>query len=83
MLNELKAYKNLDVYETGRNSKALSSDIATELKGRATQIHVYPLPLGEFYSFVGGEWPSGLSGLTGQLTDERFQHCQCAHQHET
>ena len=55
MLNELKAYKNLDVYVTGRNSKALSSDIVTELRGRATQIHVYPLSFGEFYSFVGGD----------------------------
>lgn len=55
MLNELKAYKNLDVYVTGSNSKALSSDIATEFRGRATQIHVYPLSFGEFYSFVGGD----------------------------
>ena len=29
MLNELKAYKNLDVYVTGINSKMLSSHIAT------------------------------------------------------
>lgn len=43
MLNELKAYKNLDVYVTGSNSKMLSSDIATEFRGRGTQIHVYPL----------------------------------------
>lgn len=34
MLNELKAYKNLDVYVTGSNSKMLSSDIATEFRGR-------------------------------------------------
>ena len=38
MLNELKAYKNLDVYVTGSNSKGLSKDIATEFRGRATQI---------------------------------------------
>ena len=55
MLNEFKAYKNLDVYVTGSNSKALSSDIATEFRGRATQIHVYPLSVGEFYSFVSGD----------------------------
>ena len=55
MLNEFKAYKNLDVYVTGSNSKALSSDIATEFRGRATQIHVYPLSFGEFYSFVSGD----------------------------
>lgn len=52
MLNELKAYKNLDVYVTGSNSKGLSKDIATEFRGRATQIHVYPLSFSEYYSFV-------------------------------
>lgn len=55
MLNELKAYKNLDVYVTGSNSKMLSSDIATEFRGRATQIKVYPFSFGEFYSHVGGD----------------------------
>lgn len=55
MLNELKAYKNLDVYVTGSNSKGLSKDIATEFRGRATQIHVYPLSFAEFYSHVGGD----------------------------
>lgn len=55
MLNELKAYKNLDVYVTGSNSKGLSKDIATEFRGRATQIHVFPLYFEEFYSAVGGD----------------------------
>ena len=55
MLNELKAYKNLDVYVTGSNSRGLSSDIATEFRGRASQIHVYPLSFSEFYSAVGGD----------------------------
>lgn len=55
MLNELKAYRNLDVYVTGSNSKGLSKDIATEFRGRATQLHVYPLSFGEFYSHVGGD----------------------------
>ena len=55
MLNELKAYKNLDVYVTGSNSKGLSKDIATEFRGRATQIHVFPLCFEEFYSAVGGD----------------------------
>ena len=55
MLNELKAYKNLDVYVTGSNSKGLSKDIATEFRGRATQIHVFPLCFEEYYSFVGGD----------------------------
>ena len=55
MLNELKAYENLDVYVTGSNSKGLSKDIATEFRGRATQIHVFPLSFGEYYSAVGGD----------------------------
>ena len=55
MLNELKAYKNLDVYVTGSNSKGLSKDIASEFRGRATQIHVFPLSFEEFYSHVGGD----------------------------
>lgn len=55
MLNELKAYKNLDVYVTGSNSKGLSKDIASEFRGRATQIHVFPLSFEELYSHVGGD----------------------------
>ena len=55
MLNEFKAYKNLDVYVTGSNSKGLSKDIATEFRGRASQIHVFPLSFAEFYSHVGGD----------------------------
>lgn len=55
MLNELKAYKNLDVYVTGSNSKGLSKDIATEFRGRATQIHVFPLSFEEFYSHAGSD----------------------------
>lgn len=54
MLNELRGYKNLDVYVTGSNSKMLSSDIATEFRGRSTQIHVHPLSFKEVYSFYGG-----------------------------
>ena len=60
MLNELKAYKNLDVYVTGSNSKGLSKDIATEFRGRATQIHVFPLSFEEFYSYEGGDEKKAL-----------------------
>lgn len=55
MLNELKSYKNLDVYVTGSNSKGLSKDIATEFRGRATQIHVFPLSFAEYYSYIEGD----------------------------
>lgn len=60
MLNELRAYKNLDVYVTGSNSKGLSKDVATEFRGRATQIHVFPLSFEEFYSHVGGDEKKAL-----------------------
>jgi uncharacterized protein len=55
LLNELKGYKNLDVYVTGSNSKMLSKDIRTEFRGRASQIHVYPLSFAEYYKYVGGD----------------------------
>ena len=60
MLNELKAYKNLDVYVTGSDSKGLSKDIATEFRGRATRIHIFPLSFKEFYSYVGGDEQKAL-----------------------
>ena len=60
MLNELKSYKNLDVYVTGSNSRMLSKDIATEFRGRATQVHVYPLSFQEFYSSVRGDKQTAL-----------------------
>ncbi len=60
MLNELKSYKNLDVYVTGSNSKGLSKDISTEFRGRATQIHVFPLSFKEFYSSFGGDEKKAL-----------------------
>lgn len=54
LLNELKDYENLDVYVTGSNSKMLSKDIATEFRGRASQIHVYPLNFAEYHGHKGG-----------------------------
>lgn len=73
MLNELKDYKNLDVYVTGSNSKMLSSDIATEFRGRSSQIRVYPLSFKEFYSYCGGDEKNAFDkymlfgGMPGQL----------------
>ena len=55
MLNELKDYKNLDIYVTGSNSKMLSKDILTEFRGRSSQIHVNPFSFKEYYEAVGGE----------------------------
>lgn len=60
MLNELKSYPNLDVYVTGSNSKMLSKDIATEFRGRSTNITIYPLTFAEYYEAVGGHWRDAL-----------------------
>ena len=75
MLNELKAYSNLDCYVTGSNSKMLSSDIATEFRGRSSQIKVYPLSFNEFYSYRGGVASEALDeymlygGMPGLITE--------------
>lgn len=80
MLNELKAYSNLDCYVTGSNSKMLSSDIATEFRGRSSQIKVYPFSFEEFYSYRGGVVSEaldeymlygGMPGLINESTAEQ------------
>lgn len=80
MLNELKGYPNLDCYVTGSNSKMLSSDIATEFRGRSSQIKVYPFSFEEFYSYRGGVASEaldeymlygGMPGLINEPTAER------------
>lgn len=43
----LSSNRNVDVYVTGSNSHMLSSDIATEFRGRGWQIHMHPLSFGE------------------------------------
>ena len=52
-LNSFLRHKNYDVYVTGSNSKFLSSDIATEFKGRGMEIHVLPLSFEEYRSGLG------------------------------
>lgn len=43
--------KNIDLYITGSNSKMLSSSIATEFRGKSTNISMGPLSFGEFASY--------------------------------
>ena len=50
VLNDLKDYKNLDIYVTGSNSRMLSSDIVTNFRDRGSEIKVYPLSFREFYN---------------------------------
>lgn len=54
-LNSLLHIENVDVYVTGSNSRFLSSDIATEFRGRGDVIHVYPLSFKEFFSVYEGD----------------------------
>lgn len=48
-LSALRTMPNVDVYVTGSNSRMLSSDIATEFRGRGQVIPVTPLSFGEFF----------------------------------
>ena len=53
VLNSLLRIDNADVYVTGSNSRFLSSDIITEFRGRADEIHIYPLSLSEYCDGTG------------------------------
>lgn len=59
MLGSLVLKENADVYVTGSNSQFLSSDIATEFRGRSDEIHVYPLSFEEFMSAYEGDKEDG------------------------
>ncbi len=48
VLNGLMILKNTDVYVTGSNSRFLSSDIATEFRGRGDVVQMHPLRFKEF-----------------------------------
>lgn len=55
VLNGLKNLSNVDVCVTGSNSKMLSTDIATEFRGRGDIIPLAPLTYDEFYAAYPGE----------------------------
>ena len=55
MLGTLVGMENADVYVTGSNSHFLSSDIATEFRGRGDEIHVWPLTFKEFMTAYEGD----------------------------
>ncbi len=54
-LNGFLRNGNLDVYVTGSNSKFLSSDIATEFRGRGDPVNLQPLTFKEIYEAMGGD----------------------------
>ena len=55
VVNGLRVDYNCDVYITGSNSKLLSKDINTKMRGRSIEIKVYPLSFAEFYDNYGGD----------------------------
>ena len=59
MLGSLVVKDNADVYVTGSNSHFLSSDIATEFRGRGDEIHVWPLSFKEFMTAYEGDVVEG------------------------
>lgn len=59
MLGSLVVKDGVDVYVTGSNSRFLSSDIATEFRGRGEEIHVWPLTFKEFMTAYQGDIVDG------------------------
>ena len=55
MLGSLVVKENADVYVSGSNSHFLSSDIATEFRGRGDEIHVWPLTFKEYMTACEGD----------------------------
>ena len=55
VLNGLRVDYNTDIYITGSNSKMLSKDINTKMRGRSIEIKIYPLSFAEFYDYYGGD----------------------------
>lgn len=55
VLNSYLKIDNVDIYVTGSNSRFLSSDIATEFRGRGDEIKMYPLSFSEYYSVFSGD----------------------------
>lgn len=50
----LSREKNVDLYVTGSNSRMLSSDIITQFRDKAVNIHIAPLSFEEFYDYRSG-----------------------------
>lgn len=55
IVNGLRVDYNCDIYITGSNSKLLSKDINTKMRGRSININVYPLSFAEYYNYYGGD----------------------------
>ncbi len=73
--------RNLDIYVTGSNSRFLSTDIATEFRGRSLELHVLPLTFSEYVKGTNEElqkaWAkyiiTGGIPLVASMNDEKLQ----------
>ncbi|MCR4965335.1 MAG: ATP-binding protein [Bacteroidales bacterium] len=83
LLNSLLHISNLDVYVTGSNSRFLSTDIATEFRGRSFEIHLWPLSFAEYLSSTDDDFDrawdyykqyGGLPALLGMNEDDRIAY---------
>ncbi len=61
VLNSLLHMPNVDTYVTGSNSRFLSTDVATEFRGRGDQIRIHPLSFAEYYEVSGLDKNSALN----------------------
>lgn len=80
VLNSLLLFENVDPYVTGSNSRFLSTDIATEFRGRSYEIHLAPFSFAEYFSAFTGSvqeaWDEyslygGMPGLLNMDTEEK------------
>lgn len=78
VVNGLHNEYNCDIYITGSNSKLLSKDINTKMRGRSIEIKVFPLSFAEFYGYYKGDKTKcfnnylmygGLPYLTSETND--------------
>ena len=80
VLNSLLLFDNIDLYVTGSNSRFLSTDIATEFRGRSYEIHLAPFSFAEYFSAFKGTvqeaWDKyslygGMPSLLNMDTEEK------------
>lgn len=55
VIAEMVARRDCDVYITGSSSKMLSSELATKISGRYTEVEVYPFSFKEYLSLYPGD----------------------------
>lgn len=56
VLNGLNKLSNLHIYATGSNSHLLSTDVATEFRGRSDVVHIRPFSFAEFATISQGDF---------------------------